>query len=71
MYLILEKINGGELFDLVSDRGYLEEREAAYIVKQVLTGMAYLHNQGMLTSVGSQITRLIRGLRPQELSIET
>jgi serine/threonine-protein kinase HSL1, negative regulator of Swe1 kinase len=42
-YLILEYIEGGELFDYLVKKGKLEEPEAAKYFRQVIAGVAYCH----------------------------
>jgi serine/threonine-protein kinase HSL1, negative regulator of Swe1 kinase len=42
-YLILEYVDGGELFDYVSDNGSLGEEEAVRFFRQIIAGLAYCH----------------------------
>jgi calcium-dependent protein kinase len=44
LYLIFEKYEGGDLYDLINSHGTrLEENVAKYYVKQILTGLCYIH----------------------------
>lgn len=43
LYLILEYIEGGELFDYLIKRGRLQEFEAINYFKQIINGINYLH----------------------------
>ncbi|KAM9913977.1 hypothetical protein OXX69_001069 [Metschnikowia pulcherrima] len=43
LYLILEYIEGGELFDYLIKRGKLSEYEAISYFKQIIRGIGYLH----------------------------
>lgn len=43
LYLILEYIEGGELFDYLIKRGKLQEYEAINYFKQIINGINYLH----------------------------
>jgi len=47
VYLVLEYISGGELFDQIVSRGSYGEKDARKIVKQILNGIEYLHDQGI------------------------
>eukprot|EP01006_Ploeotia_vitrea_P006785 TRINITY_DN14803_c0_g1_i1.p1 TRINITY_DN14803_c0_g1~~TRINITY_DN14803_c0_g1_i1.p1 ORF type:complete len:612 (-),score=26.54 TRINITY_DN14803_c0_g1_i1:60-1874(-) len=44
VYLVLELVDGGELFDVCAD-GEISENDAAHIVKQLLKACRYLHSQ--------------------------
>ncbi|CCH62775.1 hypothetical protein TBLA_0I01150 [Henningerozyma blattae CBS 6284] len=43
LYLVLEYVDGGELFDYLVSRGKLPEREAVHYFKQIIQGVAYCH----------------------------
>ncbi|CCJ29386.1 unnamed protein product [Pneumocystis jirovecii] len=43
LYLILEYIEGGELFDYLVQKGKLEEREAVGYFRQIIAGVDYCH----------------------------
>jgi len=40
-------LKGGELFDEIVKRGCYSEKDAANIVKQILSAVAYLHEVGV------------------------
>lgn len=42
-YLVLEYVEGGELFDYVSTHGPLPEEEAVRFFRQIISGLAYCH----------------------------
>ena len=42
-YLVLEYIEGGELFDYLVKKGKLDEAEAAKYFQQIIAGVAYCH----------------------------
>ncbi|OUM55325.1 hypothetical protein BVG19_g4842 [[Candida] boidinii] len=42
-YLVLEKINGGELFNRIVDKRKLRQNETKALIKQLLDGLNYLH----------------------------
>lgn len=44
-YLITELCAGGELFDEITKRTHLNELDAASIIKQVLSAVAYCHEK--------------------------
>ncbi|KAL4794934.1 hypothetical protein BDV19DRAFT_389824 [Aspergillus venezuelensis] len=43
LYLVLEYVEGGELFDYVSNHGPLPEEEAVRIFRQIIAGLGYCH----------------------------
>lgn len=45
--LVMELVNGGELFYKIVDRGSFTEKDARNVVKQVCRGVAYLHSAGI------------------------
>jgi len=44
LYLIMELVTGGELFDKIVEKGQYTEKEAATTVKKVLSSVDYLHS---------------------------
>ncbi|AGO10422.1 AaceriABL034Wp [[Ashbya] aceris (nom. inval.)] len=44
LYLVLEYVEGGELFDYLIARGKLPEQEAIHYFKQIVQGVSYCHN---------------------------
>ena len=51
IYLIMEKCNGGELFDKITHhirkKEMFKEKEAAYIFFQIISSLYYLHSNGI------------------------
>ncbi|KAL2842223.1 hypothetical protein BJY01DRAFT_249172 [Aspergillus pseudoustus] len=43
LYLVLEYVEGGELFDYVSKHGPLPEEEAVRLFRQIIAGLGYCH----------------------------
>ena len=43
LYLVLEHVEGGELFDYVSSNGALPEEEAVRLFRQIIGGLSYCH----------------------------
>lgn len=48
MNLVLEYASGGNLMQLMQDRGKLEESEAKLLFRDVVEGVVYIHRQGVL-----------------------
>ncbi|PRP79974.1 hypothetical protein PROFUN_05950 [Planoprotostelium fungivorum] len=48
IYLVLELVTGGELFDRIVERGNYNEKDASGIVAQILGAVSYLHSQGVV-----------------------
>lgn len=44
IYLVTEFCEGGELFDEIIQRGSFGEQDAAKIIKQLLSAIAYCHS---------------------------
>jgi calcium/calmodulin-dependent protein kinase I len=47
IYLVLELVTGGELFDQIVARGVYTEKDAAQVVKQILEAVSYMHENGI------------------------
>ncbi|CDO94166.1 unnamed protein product [Kluyveromyces dobzhanskii CBS 2104] len=47
-YLVLEKINDGELFDRIVRKNNLREQETKSLFKQLLSGLQYLHGRNII-----------------------
>ena len=60
VYMVLEKCNGGELFEEIFKNKYLSEKNAAVICKQLFSVIAYLHEKN--------ITH--RDLKPENILLE-
>lgn len=60
LYLVLEYVEGGELFDLLVERGPLGEEEAVKYFRQIILGTAYCHALGICH----------RDLKPENLLLD-
>ena len=60
IYLVTEYCDGGELFDEIITRKSFSEKDAAQIIKQVLSAIAYCHSQNVCH----------RDLKPENILIE-
>jgi len=47
IYLVLELVTGGELFDQIVARGVYTEGDAANVIRQILEAVAYMHENGI------------------------
>jgi len=47
IYLVLELVTGGELFDQIVSRGTYSERDAASVIRQILEAVEYMHTNGI------------------------
>jgi len=47
-YIISEYCAGGELFDCISSKGIFSEREACFIIKQILSAICYSHENNIV-----------------------
>jgi calcium/calmodulin-dependent protein kinase I len=47
VYIVMELVEGSELFDRIVDKGYYSEKSTVHIIKQILYAVRYLHQQGI------------------------
>jgi len=47
LYLVMELVKGGELFDKIVDKGQYSEKDACNIVKQIVAAVQYMHDHGV------------------------
>eukprot|EP00835_Amoeboradix_gromovi_P003071 NODE_191_length_15469_cov_0.243071.p3 type:complete len:604 gc:universal NODE_191_length_15469_cov_0.243071:4484-6295(+) len=47
IYLVMELVTGGELFDSIVERGKYTEKDSAELIYQILKGIEYLHSVGI------------------------
>jgi len=47
LYIVMELVTGGELFDKIQQKGTYSEGEAADLVKQVLSAIQFMHSHGI------------------------
>ncbi|CAK68384.1 unnamed protein product (macronuclear) [Paramecium tetraurelia] len=47
-YIIIELCTGGELFDKIIEKGSFSEKEASYVMKQIMSAVLYAHNQNIV-----------------------
>lgn len=47
IYMVLEYVTGGELFDRISNRGRLSEGEGRKLFQQLIDGVSYCHHKGV------------------------
>ncbi|XP_060602146.1 calcium/calmodulin-dependent protein kinase type 1-like [Ruditapes philippinarum] len=48
VYLVMELVTGGELFDRIVEKGSYTERDASLLIKQVLEAVDYMHDKGIV-----------------------
>jgi len=61
LYMVMDLLTGGELFDRIVSKGSYSEKEAARVVEIVAEGLKYLHSNGIVH----------RDLKPENLIYET
>jgi len=60
LYLVMELVTGGELFERIVEREQYKESEACIVMKQLFEAIAYLHSLGIVH----------RDLKPENLLLE-
>ena len=60
IFVVMEYVSGGELFDYIVSRGRLTENEARRIFQQILSGIEYCHYHGVVH----------RDLKPENLLLD-
>jgi len=48
VYLVMELVTGGELFDRIVAKGSYTERDASNLIRQVLEAVAFMHKNGVV-----------------------
>jgi len=48
MYLVLELMSGGELFDRIVEKEHYSEKEAADTIRPIVDAIRYFHSMGIL-----------------------
>ena len=60
-YIVSEFCKGGELFDMITRKGCFSEKEAAPIMKQLLSAICYSHKNHIIH----------RDLKPENILLES
>mmetsp|Transcript_4013 Transcript_4013/g.7750 ORF Transcript_4013/g.7750 Transcript_4013/m.7750 type:complete len:463 (-) Transcript_4013:266-1654(-) len=70
LYLVMELVTGGELFDSVVEKGFYSEKDAAEVMRDVVLAIQYLHSknvvhrdlkpENLLYSTNDEATRIIK-----------
>ncbi|XP_060173967.1 CBL-interacting serine/threonine-protein kinase 1 isoform X2 [Lycium barbarum] len=47
IYMVLEYVNGGELFDKIASKGKLSEAQGRKLFQQLIDGVSYCHDKGV------------------------
>uniref|UniRef100_A0A8C9YSX7 Calcium/calmodulin dependent protein kinase I n=1 Tax=Sander lucioperca TaxID=283035 RepID=A0A8C9YSX7_SANLU len=48
LYLIMQLVSGGELFDRIIEKGFYTEKDASKLIQQILDAVKYLHDMGIV-----------------------
>ena len=59
-YIVSEFCSGGELFDTISEKGVFTEKEAAHLMKQIISAVCYSHQNNVVH----------RDLKPENILLE-
>ena len=47
-FFTIFRVTGGELFDRIVEKGSYTEKDASYLIKQILEAVDYMHSQGVV-----------------------
>lgn len=47
LYIVMEFMAGGELFDIIADKGHLSEQEASHVIRDLIRCVSELHGKGV------------------------
>jgi len=61
IYMVMELVTGGELFDKIVQKGHYTETDAAVLVRKIVDAIAYLHSIGIAH----------RDLKPENLLLQS
>ncbi|XP_067139107.1 calcium/calmodulin-dependent protein kinase type 1 [Centruroides vittatus] len=48
VYLVMELVTGGELFDRIVEKGSYTEKDASNLIRQILEAVDFMHSQGVV-----------------------
>ncbi|KAJ7317154.1 hypothetical protein JRQ81_003316 [Phrynocephalus forsythii] len=48
LYLVMQLVSGGELFDRIVEKGFYTERDASQLIRQILDAVKFLHDLGVV-----------------------
>ncbi|XP_023661221.1 calcium/calmodulin-dependent protein kinase type 1-like isoform X2 [Paramormyrops kingsleyae] len=48
LYLVMQLVSGGELFDRIVEKGFYTEKDASKLIQQILDAVRYLHDMGIV-----------------------
>jgi len=66
LFLVLELVTGGELFDRIVGKGCFREPEAKHVFSQVIEAIAYIHSKGIVHRDLKPENILVRNITPQK-----
>jgi len=69
LYLVMELVTGGELFDKIVEKGQYTEKEASAIVGKILSAVDYLHDNGIAHRDLKPENLLLRSLNDTDVMI--
>ena len=59
-YIVTELLKGGELFDMIVQRAYFQERDAAKILHQIFIAISHCHSKNIVH----------RDIKPENILLE-
>lgn len=48
LHIVMEFMEGGELFDVIAAEGHFSEKKASFVAHELISGVSYLHDHGIV-----------------------
>lgn len=69
-YMVMELLQGGELFDTIVAKGSFSEAEAAKVMRDLIDAVEYLHSQGIVHRDLKPENIIYDGVNPEEAKVK-
>lgn len=70
LYIVLEYMGGGELYEVLAESGTLSEKLASHVIRSILQALAYLHRHGIVHRDLKPENILCKSRDPNKLAVK-